>query len=449
MVPGGAGGVVTANRCGVIDVLTLVALLLLPLLGCQADEAPGVITCPMSGAVVADGQGYGYASVGLPPEAPAGVAKAPDSWGKDVWYGQLRAGDGAPLTLAVVRTGLDANKRPVYTVYVDTKGGQPPAKWTAFPVEPEVRGSRKTGMSVTPTIVQSVTYRREDGSTSERPYRFRLRFLIYVSSQRSAQARPYVILEPQTCMRGRIQLGGKSLAIAVMDGGGDALFGIRPRSEGDMLWIDDNGDGKVDLGPEVWPLVKYRELNGKWYTTAMVADGTELTFTPYTGPLADATLTATDGRGRPVTPANLLLHSEDLLSYRIGAAEHYGGPPDKVSLSYNLSAGEKGPAWGFMTSEPIDIPAGKSGLVLGGPLRIEVKVDYASVSEKPSPGEVVTRVVPQTSASGWDLMVSTQALTPKGHLFTGGQSASGTTEVKLEVLDKAGTVLGQGTAEFG
>lgn len=46
-------------------------------------------------------------------------------------------------------------------------------------------------------------------------------------------------------------------------------------------------------------------------------------------------------------------------------------------------------------------------------------------------------------------MVSTQALTPKGHLFTGGQSASGTTEVKLEVLDKAGTVLGQGTAEFG
>lgn len=115
----------TANRYGVVDVLTLVALLLLPLLGCQADEAPRVITCPMSGAVVADGQGYGYASVGLPPEAPAGVAKAPDSWGKDVWYGQVRAGDGAPLTLAVVRTGLDANKHPVYTVYVDTKGGQP------------------------------------------------------------------------------------------------------------------------------------------------------------------------------------------------------------------------------------------------------------------------------------------------------------------------------------
>lgn len=102
-----------------------------------------------------------------------------------------------------------------------------------------------------------------------------------------------------------------------------------------------------------------------------------------------------------------------------------------------------------MTSEPVDVHAGKSELALGGPLRIEVKVDHASVSAGPSPGEVVTRVVRQTSARGWDLMVSTQALTPKGHLFTGGQSASGTTEVKLEVLDKAGTVLGQGTAEFG
>lgn len=429
----------------------LVGVLLLPVLGCQADEPPGVITCSMSGALVVGGYGYGYAPVALSAEAPAGLAKAPASWGKYVWYGGFRLGDGKPLSLAIVRTGLDANKRPVYTVYLDTEGGRPPDGWAAFPAEPEMRGTTRTGMSVTPTIVQPVTYRREDGSAFERPYRFQLKFITYVTSQRTAEARPYVLLDPQTCMRGRIRLGDKSVAIAVMDGGGDALFGLTPRSQGDMLWTDTNNDGKVDLGPEVWPLLKYRELDGRWYTTAMVADGTELTFTPYTGPRAEATLIGTDGRGRRVTPVDLLLHSEDLLSYRTGATERYDGPPDKVDLSYTLSAGEKGPAWGFSTREAVNIPAGKSEVVLGGPLRVEVKVDYASPSAGPSPGGVVTGVVPQTSASvsSWDLIVSTQALTPKDHLFTGAQGASGAAKVKLEVLDKAGTVIGQGNAEFG
>jgi hypothetical protein len=192
---------------------------------------------------------------------PPAEIKAPQGLPRQVMYFRFGPTD-SPMWLIAVSGG-----KPLLYADVDRTGDLSKA--------PAVAGKR----SESGTWFDPVTLTGKDAQ------KVRVRFM----SHSSTVAEPLGCLHavPAGYRTGKVKLGEKAYAVALIDGNlnglyNDLLAGPYQGQNMDVLAIDRNGDGKFDgfnpsqPSPEWSPLAKGLAADGKFYTVTVAADGSQI-----------------------------------------------------------------------------------------------------------------------------------------------------------------------------
>ena len=348
----------------------------------------------------------------------------PKFTGSQRLFAELKLGDGKPILLAATSGGTA--KKPTITLYVDTNGDRSLAD--EKPLVASAVGSHDSqfeGQLVTPPVTVPVVYDLPGGQTT-RSLTFRL-----AVPPRLGMA-PFVMLLADSVMGGTIKVGGREVAVRLLDMNGDGKITVvnTMQEPPDMVWLSLTPD-KPAAGDEV-PLLQYVEVAGKFYSLVPRCDGAEITVTPYDGPLGRMTFAAADAEGKAQEISLVELASPTAMVQRKGEPGEIVLPPGKYALNYGLGGAKDGePAYAFSHDE-VRVAGGETCEArCGGPLALTLQVQ-----QQPSaPGSTDLRVT---------FLVKTEA----GHTFS-ARDRSKDAPAKLAVLNAAGQVIARGSGQYG
>jgi hypothetical protein len=195
---------------------------------------------------------------------PAEITQVPPGLPPQVTYFGFGLGE-APIWLLA-----SSGDKPRLYADVDRTGDLSKA-----PAIPGTRGESGTWFD-------PVTLTGKDGQ------KVRVRFMSHSSAGTEALGCLHAV--PAGCRMGKVKLGEKTYAVALIDGNlngryNDLLAGPYQEQNMDALVIDRNGDGQFDLfnpsqSPPEWsPLAKGVAVDGKSYNVTAAADGSQIEIT--------------------------------------------------------------------------------------------------------------------------------------------------------------------------
>ena len=99
-------------------------------------------------------------------------------------------------------------------------------------------------------------------------------------------------------LQGKVQVGGSTRAAFVVDGNANGVF---HDENADQLWIDLDGNGKLDMFTEQFPVRSLLRIHGQVYSLAAHPDWAQIQFRPVEGGLGKAKVTyASKAEGKAV-----------------------------------------------------------------------------------------------------------------------------------------------------
>jgi hypothetical protein len=267
----------------------------------------------------------------------------------------------------------------------------------------------------------------------------RVRFMSH--SSKSDQPLGCLHAVPAGYRTGKVKLGEKVYAVALIDGNlnglyNDPLVGPYQGQNMDALAIDRNGDGKFDAfnpgqpSPEWSPLAKGLAADGKFYTVTAAADGSQIEIAPAQpkygnldlGPqhvtltaFSDFGLVRIEAKGQPTR-----IPAGRYSTVSCGLVANDGKDDWRLQLGY-----DPGPATAFAVNADETLP-----LPLGTPFAPSAKV----------------------TVSGREVSFDYLLQGRSGEVYNAGAISKGSSRLpppRLEVLDSGGKIIYSAAFEFG
>jgi hypothetical protein len=366
---------------------------------------------------------------------PAGVEALAKGEREHVWYGEMRLGDGKPMTIAIamVPPAQAKPEAPLAAgscrIYLDLNGDR-----SLTDQDPLVAVKRHIGgrgsMLVTPEVRVPVTYALKDGSQVQHDYCFRL------ALEPQATYKPMLAMMISSAWTGTIRLGDRNVAVRVSDTSGNAKLRVASPTAGNTITLppeQTQGAPQPTMMPGGGqPLTRYIGYGGAFYHIEVREDGAQISVTPMEVPPGGLLMTATDGRGRPLAFRQATVIGDSFYGRVTMRPAGTPIPPGWYSIQYTLAQpGKTTPGFSFIASRVVVRSGETTKLVCGGPMKLTVTVGQDG-----------------RNRDDVNLHVSTTAQNAAGHGFFFGESRDPkrvpwTTEVFTSSLKRVGSTKTQ------
>lgn len=404
---------------------TLGALILAPA-GLAAELEPAMVPGFYGGFVTA--------KVGQQPGRK--LSKEPEYKSKDVLYLNLELGSGDE---SVIVAALDESKGTgtgYDTVLLDANGN---GDLTDDP-KVGVRAPAAAG-GVTQIMVPSIRMTVKYKDAEPRELSFQLIILRYKPNPEAAEFTWMARAMPQQCLQGKVDLGGRQVLLAILDGSqGKPANGCFNDFGADTLRLDADGDGKLNPAAESSPLGRTFACGGKLWDLSLDGAGRKLEVRESTLPAGTLSFSLGFAEGTTVTGGRLTVVGKGGSALVVDpcAKEPVRLPADAYRLvegSLQLTA-KDGTRWTCSVSGSRDFPVAadaKAEVRLGAPFKVEPAVGGAA-----RPGAAV--------------QVSHRLVGACGESYANALPAGGRTSPeppRVAITDSAGGPVTDGKMEYG